>query len=72
MILLHLIETHCVPILMYAVEIIHITDRDERGSLRVAYNSIFHKLFKYRIFKSVTNLQHSLNRKTWEEIVDRR
>ena len=47
MILLHLIETHCVPILTYSIEIVHIVNRDERRSLRVAYNSIFRKLFGY-------------------------
>ena len=72
MIILQLIETHCTPILTYAIEVIKVIDRDERRSLRVAYNSIFRKLFGYRIFESVTNLQHSLNRLTWEELVDNR
>ena len=66
---LRLIETHYVPILSYAIEIVHVADRDERRSLRVAYNVIFRKLFSYRRFESVTNLQHSLERKTWEELV---
>ena len=64
MILLRLIESHCVPILSYAIEIVHVADRDERRSLRVAYNSIFRKLFGYRPFESVTNLQHALRRCT--------
>ena len=72
MIMLQLIETHCVPILTYAVEIIEVANRGEKRSLRVAYNTIFRKLFGYRIFESVTNLQHSLFRKTWEELVDHR
>ena len=72
MILLKLIETHCVPILCYAIEIIHVADRDERRSLRVAYNSIFRKLFGYKTFESVTNLQHALKRYTWEELVESR
>ena len=70
MILLRLIETHCLPILTYGVEVIHLTQRDERRSLRVAYNSVFRKIFGYRIFESVSNLQHSLGRKTWEELVE--
>ena len=69
MIFLRLIETHCVPILTYAIEIVHVADRDERRSLRVAYNAIFRKIFGYRHFESVTALQHSLDRKTWEELV---
>ena len=45
MILLQLIESHCVPILTYASEIIHVANGDKRRSLRVAYNSVFRKLF---------------------------
>ena len=70
MVLLRLIEAHCIPILTYAIEIVHVANRDERRSLRVAYNSVFRKLFGYRTFESVTNLQHSLGRKTWEELID--
>ena len=72
MVLLRLIESHCVPILTYAIEMTVVTDRDERRSLRVAYNSIYRKLFGYRYFESVTNLQHALGRPTWEELVDKR
>ena len=72
MVLLRLIESHCVPILSYAIETTDVSNRDERRSLRVAYNSIFCKLFGYRYFESVTNLQHSLQRPTWEELVDKR
>ena len=64
MILLQLIETHCVPVLCYAIEMVAVANRDERRSLRVAYNSIYRKLFGYRYFESVTNLQHSLARPT--------
>ena len=71
MILLSLIESHCLPILTYGIEVIHVQQRDERRSLRVAYNSIFRKVFGYRIFESVTNLQHSLRRQTWEELTER-
>ena len=72
MILLQLLETHCVPILTYAVETIHVSDRDEKRSLRVAYNSVFRRIFGYRQFESVTNLQHAMGRPTWEELVDKR
>ena len=72
MVLLRLIETHCVPILSYAIEVTDIANRDERRSLRVAYNSIFRKLFGYRYFESVSDLQHSLGRKTWEELIEGR
>ena len=72
MLMLQLIEAHCTPILTYAIEIVHVTNRDERRSLRVAYNSVYRKLFGYRIFESVTDLQHFLKRPTWEELVDQR
>ena len=44
-VMLRLMESHCVPLLTYAIEIIHVSNRDERRQLRVAYNSIFRKLF---------------------------
>ena len=71
-ILLRLIESHCMPVLTYGVEVSYIADRDERRSLRVAYNAIFRKLYGYRMSDSVTNLQHSLGRLTWEETVDKK
>ena len=72
MILLRLIESHCIPILTYGMEIIHVAQRDEKRSLRVAYNSVYRKLFHYRTFESVTALQHALGRKTWEELTESR
>ena len=71
-VMLRLVETHCVPLLTYAVEIIDVIDRDEYRQLRVAYNSLFRKIFNYRRFESVTALQHFLKRPTWEELVKRR
>ena len=59
-VMLHLLETHCISVLTYAIEVIEIADRDERRKLRVAYNSIFRKLFGYRDWESVTELQHAL------------
>ena len=72
LVMLQLVESHCVPILTYAVEIVHVTDRDERRQLRVAYNSLYRKLFSYRWSESVTSLQHFLNKPTWEELVEKR
>ena len=70
LIMLRLIEAHCLPILTYAIEIIHVVHRDERRSLRVAYNSIYRRIFRYRMFESVSNLQRLLGHKTWEELVE--
>ena len=70
LILLRLIEAHCLPILTYGIEIIHVANRDERRSLRVAYNAIYRRIFKYRMFESVSNLQRMLGRHTWEELTE--
>ena len=72
LVMLRLLETHCVPLLTYAVEIVHVVNRDERRQLRVAYNSLFRKIFSYRWSESVTALQHFLSRPTWEELVENR
>ena len=72
MVLLRLVETHCVPILAYAIEIIEVLDRNERRQLRVAYNSVFRKIFNYRWSESVTALQGFLQRPTWEQLVEKR
>ena len=70
--MLRLIESHCIPILTYAIEIIHVVNRDERRQLRVAYNSVFRKLFDYRWYESVTALQKFPGKPTWEELVEAR
>ena len=74
MVMLRLIESHCIPLLTYAIEIVHVINRDERRQLRlrVAYNSVFRKIFGYRWSESVSNLQSFLSRPTWEELVERR
>ena len=71
-VMLQLLETQCVSILSYAIEVIHVANRDERRRLRVAYNSIFRRIFGYRTWESVSNLQHALKRPTWEELVAKR
>ena len=70
--MLRLVESHCVPLITYAIEIIFVTDQSERRKLRVAYNSIFRKIFGYRYYESVSALQRFLDRPTWEELVDKR
>ena len=49
-----------------------ITNRDERRQLRVAYNSVFRKIFGYRWSESVTALQGFLGRPTWEQLIEKR
>ena len=65
MVLLRLTEAHCVPILTYAIGLTDVANRDERRSLRDAYNSIFRKLFGFLYFESVSNLLHAHGRPTW-------
>ena len=55
-----------------AVEVIHVADRDERRKLRVAYNSVFRKVFGYRDWESVSDLQLALKRPTLEELLEKR
>lgn len=72
LVMLQLLESHCLPILAYAIEVIDVADSDARRKLRVAYNSMFRKIFNYKRNESVTDLQHTLGRPTWEELVKRR
>ena len=72
MVTLRLLEAHCLPVLSYGIEVIHVTDRDNRRQMRVAYNAIYRKLFGYSYRESVTLLQHTLGRMTWEEFADDR
>ena len=72
MVMLQLLESHCLSILTYAIDVIHVADRDEWRRLRVAYNSMYRTIFDYSKRESVTELQHALKRPTWEELVDRR
>ena len=71
-VMMQLLEAHCLPILTYAIDAIHVANRDERRRLRVAYNSIYRKTFNYRPWESVTALQHALHRPTWEELLNSR
>ena len=63
-------KAHSLPILTYAIEIVHVHNRDVRRQLRVAYNAIYRKLFGYSYRESVTALQHALDRPTWEEMIE--
>ena len=72
MVMFRLLETHCLPILTYAVETLVIANRDKKRQLRVAYNAIYRKMFGYSYRESVTLLQHSLGRMTWEELLEKR
>ena len=72
LIMLKLIEAHCVPILTYAIEVTVFTDRNEQSKIRAAYNSLFRRIFGYRTYESVTELQLALARPTWEMLVEDR
>ena len=72
MVMLRLLEAHCLPILAYGIEVVTVADRDDKRHMRVAYNAIYRKMFGYSYRESVTLLQHTLGRKTWEEYVEER
>ena len=70
-VMLRVKETHCI-LLTYAIEIVHVLDRDKKRQLRSAHNSVFRRIIGNRWFESVTNLQHFLKKPTLEELVDKR
>ena len=70
--MLRLVESHCVPILTYGMEVANFSDHKEKSRIRAAYNSLFRKIFGYRRFESVTDLQLSLGRPTWEMLLEQR
>ena len=69
--LLRLVEAHCVPVLTYGIEIARFSDLRERSKIRAAYNSLFRRIFGYRVRESVTDLQLTLGCPTWELLVDK-
>ena len=68
--MLRLVQSHCVPILTYGIEITHFSDSREKSKIRMAYNSLFRRIFGYRLFESVTQLQLSLACPTWELLLE--
>ena len=72
MVMLRLVHSHCIPLLTYAIEVLHVSNRDENRQLRAAYNSLFRKIFGYRWSESVSVLQTFLGHPTWEQLVAKR
>ena len=76
LVMLRLLKIHChticVPLLSYAIEVIQVVDKRQSSKMRVAYNSVFRRLFGYSYRESVSDLQHMLGRPTWEELVAKR
>ena len=58
LVMLQLLEKHCLSVLTYAIEVITVANSDERRRLRVAYNSMFRKVFDYRDWESVNYHMH--------------
>ena len=69
--MLRLIESHCIPLLTYGIEITHFSDARQRSKIRAAYNSVFRMIFGYRTWESVTELQLSLACPTWEMLIEK-
>ena len=72
LVMLRLLESHCVSILTYGIEVIQVSNQEEIRRLRVAYNTVFRKIFYYKWNESVRELQGFLNRPTWEELMQKR
>ena len=70
MTMLRLTKSHCVSVLSYAIEVVHLDNRRQRSKIRVAYNLVFSKLFNYSWRESVTELQHALGCPMWLELVN--
>ena len=64
---LHLLMTHCAPILTYSLEILEIDTKACR-LMRVAYNSIFRRVLSYRGNQSVSEVQAYFGYPKWEEL----
>ena len=69
--MLRLVEAHCVPVLTYGIEIAQFSDAREGSEIRAAYNSLLKRIFDYCVRASVTDLQLSLERPTWELLVEK-
>ena len=72
LLILQLIESHCIPVLTYGIETIVVANPDVRRQMRVAYNSVFRRIFNYRPWQSVRELQTCLSRPTWEDLLAKR
>ena len=59
-------------ILAYAIEVITVYNRDRLRQIRVAYNSIFRRIFGYRNYESLRALQSFLGRPNWEQLIENR
>ena len=68
--MLRLVESHCIPILTYGMELVSFSDSREKSKIFAAYNSVFQKIFVYRTRESVTDLQLTLARPTWEMLIE--
>ena len=55
MVMSWLLETHCVSVLAYAIEVVDIADRRQKSEMSFAYNSIFDKPFNYSWRESDTS-----------------
>jgi len=71
MVKLKLMESHCLPILLYAIESLNMKKSDI-VTLNSWWNSVHRKLFKYHKWESVRELIHVMNRLDLYHIVNLR
>ena len=56
----------------YGIGMIFVSDTAIRRQVRVVYNSVFRRIFHYRSWQSVRELQSFLSRPNWEELLESR
>src|SRR5437868_6970518 len=71
MVKLQLIESHCLPILLYAIESLSLSN-DQMCELNSCWNSVYRKIFSYHKWESVRVLICTLGRLDLHHIVNLR
>ena len=67
--MLKLLEVHCISILTYAIDVIHVANL---AGYRWPTTLSSREFTNYKPWESFTELQHALQRPTWEELVNKR
>jgi hypothetical protein len=68
---LYIIESHCLPLLMYGVEALNLPNL-QSGSLGCWWNAVFRKLFSFNIWESVKLLTYWLKRLDMHHMIIKR
>ena len=66
---LNMVETYCLPILMYAIESLSV-QKCQINQMNVWWNSVYRSIFKFNKWESVKNLILYLGRLNFKSIYD--